>query len=111
MQTTHLLQPVRGLNISAPGSISEFKSQSSRARVWRTAAVLVEVIERVEARLLLLVRLERVAGLEIGVLHGRDPAGPGGKWKENREKPEKRNGKKLHVKSQVSAKETAEQIR
>lgn len=42
----------------------------------RTAAVLVEIMERVEARLLLLVCLERVAGLEIGVLHDRDPAGP-----------------------------------
>lgn len=38
--------------------------------------VLVEVVERV-GRLQRLVRLERVAGLEIGVLHGRDPAGPG----------------------------------
>lgn len=90
---------------SATGSFSEFKSKSSGVRVWRTAAVLVEVIERVDARLLLLVRLERVAGLEIGVLHGRDPAGPGGKWKDTREKPEKRNGEKLHVKSHASAKE------
>lgn len=90
---------------SATGSFSEFKSKSSCVRVWRTAAVLVEVIEWVDARLLLLVRLERVAGLEIGVLHGRDPAGPGGKWKDTREKPEKRNGEKLHVKSHGSAKE------
>lgn len=38
--------------------------------------VLVEIVERVEARLLLLVRLERVAGLKVGVLHDGDPAGP-----------------------------------
>lgn len=43
----------------------------------RTAAVLVEIMQRVETRLLLLVCLERVAGLQIGVLH--DPAGPTGK--------------------------------
>ena len=43
----------------------------------RTAAVPVKVVQRVEARLLLLVGLERVAGLQIGVLH--DPAGPEGK--------------------------------
>lgn len=43
----------------------------------RTAAVLVKIMQRVETRLLLLVCLERVAGLQIGVLH--DPAGPKGK--------------------------------
>lgn len=37
--------------------------------------VLVQVVQQVETRLLLLVGLERVAGLQIGVLH--DPAGPG----------------------------------
>lgn len=43
----------------------------------RTVAVLVKIVQRVETRLLLLVCLERVAGLQIGVLH--DPAGPEGK--------------------------------
>lgn len=59
-------------------------------RSRRTAAVLVEVVERVEARLLLLVRLERVAGLEVGLLHGRDPAGPGGTAEPSRRKHKKR---------------------
>lgn len=43
----------------------------------RTAAVLVEIVEWVKTRLLLLVCLERVVGLQVGVLH--DPAGPEGK--------------------------------
>lgn len=38
----------------------------------------VEVAERVQARLLLLLRLQRVAGLKVWVLHVRNPAGPGG---------------------------------
>lgn len=42
----------------------------------RTAAVLVKIMQRVETRLLLLICLERVTGLQIGVLH--DPAGPEG---------------------------------
>lgn len=46
-------------------------------RVSHTAVVLVEIVEWVKARLLLLVCLERVAGLEIGMLHDRDPARPG----------------------------------
>jgi len=57
-----------------------FESLSPRlmcGESWRTAAVLVEIIERVKAGLLLLICLERVAGLEIRVLHGRDPAGSG----------------------------------
>lgn len=61
---------------------------------WRTAAVLVEIIERVEACLLLLVCLERVAGLEIGVLHGRDPAGPG-ESNERKQKKTERNRNKI----------------
>lgn len=51
---------------------------TKRLQKLRTAAVLVEVVERVHACLLLLVRLQRVAGLEVGVLHVRDPARPGG---------------------------------
>lgn len=38
----------------------------------------VEVAERVQARLLLLLRLQRVAGLKVWVLHVRNPGGPGG---------------------------------
>ena len=38
--------------------------------------VLVEVVQWVKARLLLLTGLQRVVGLEVWVLHVCDPAGP-----------------------------------
>lgn len=44
---------------------------------WHTAAIFVEIVKRIETRLLLLVCLERVASLKIRVLHDHDPTGPG----------------------------------
>lgn len=43
--------------------------------MWHTAAVLVEILQWVEPRLLL-VCLEWVTSLKIGMLHGHDAAGP-----------------------------------
>ena len=42
--------------------------------------VLVEVVQGVKARLLLLTGLQRVPGLEVWVLHVCDPAGPARRW-------------------------------
>lgn len=69
------------LKLELKGSFVLWKAR--KRRLWEAglrtaaAAVLVKIMQRVEARLLLLVCLERVAGLQIGVLH--DPAGPKGK--------------------------------
>lgn len=57
-----------------------------RVRIWSpgdrlTAASsggVVEVAERVQSRLLLLLRLQWVAGLEVWVLHDCNPTGPVG---------------------------------
>lgn len=56
-------------------------------------------MERVEARLLLLVCLERVASLEIGVLHDCAPDGPGESKRETRNKEKE----SVAVNKQVSA--------
>ena len=62
-------------------------TQLQTGRVLRTAAVLVEVVERVEACLLLLFSLERVAGLEIRVLHDHNTGGPAeNDWTPGKEK-------------------------
>lgn len=65
--------------VRAQGYRSVTQASKCQLKNRLTAAILVETVEWVKTRLLLIVSLERVTGLKIGVLHDCDPAGPGDK--------------------------------